>query len=298
VAENFSHQISSVKPPSPQVTRPPTTTSQSPLSIWRTFTRSPRPCPPPNQHPPTSAKPANTSRHAKNQNEFSPSYIAQLEYEIANPCPHSEICEEIRQGILKQSPPTERAELMWKHAIAIGRISPSTNAPIPVHQLPDASPETQELLSHPLPWPPPIIQVSATPEPSGPPNTLPHIQPTQKIDTGEISGPYNIHFLQKCCRVSQGAAKAKAEKSHKSQLTTPHSSGLSEWSPPYRSNRCFHTRQPNNTIALPPRPAPSQPLAPSTTPAPTLKPSQPLHGVWSTVSPKRKAAIKTLPTEA
>jgi hypothetical protein len=84
--------------------------------------RSPRPCPPPGQHPPTSAQPASTSRHAENQNEFPPSYIAQLEYEIANPRLHSEICEEIRQGILKQSLQTERADLMWKRAIAIGHI--------------------------------------------------------------------------------------------------------------------------------------------------------------------------------
>jgi hypothetical protein len=118
--------------------------------------------------PPISAQPANTSRHAENQNEFSPSNIAQLAYEIATPRPHSEIHEEIRQGILKKSLPTERAGLIWKHAIAIGRISPATNetlfndpypwaslntyadntgppmlsTPTPAYQLPDASPET------------------------------------------------------------------------------------------------------------------------------------------------------------
>jgi hypothetical protein len=71
--------------------------------------------------PHTSAQPENTSRHAENQNEFSP-YIAWLECDIANPRPHSEICEEISQGILKQSLPTERSKLMWRHAIAIGPI--------------------------------------------------------------------------------------------------------------------------------------------------------------------------------
>jgi hypothetical protein len=125
---------------------------------------------------------------------------------------------------------------MWKHSIAIGRISPVTNetlfnapypsaslntytnntgppmlsTPILAHQLPDVSPETQKLLSYPLPWPSHIIQVSATPEPSGPPNSILHTQPTQQIDTDEIS----------------------------------------EWSPPYRSNGCFHARQPNRPSSL------------------------------------------------
>jgi hypothetical protein len=68
---------------------------------------------PAQQSPPASAQPENISRHPENQNESPPSYIAQLECDIANPRPHSEICEEIHQGILRQSLPTKRSNLMW-----------------------------------------------------------------------------------------------------------------------------------------------------------------------------------------
>jgi hypothetical protein len=49
----------------------------------------------PSQLPLPSAQPPNVSRHA--ENEFSPSYIAQIEYEIANPPSMAEKCDKLRK---------------------------------------------------------------------------------------------------------------------------------------------------------------------------------------------------------
>jgi hypothetical protein len=129
-----------------------------------------------------SPQPADTLRHAENQNEFSPSYIAQLGYDIANPQSHSEICGEIRQGILKQSLPTERSELMWKHSIAIGRISPAINESLFNALCPSASLDALTI----TPSSPRLsMPISALAQPL--PGTGPGSQETRTPSVGQLS---------------------------------------------------------------------------------------------------------------
>jgi hypothetical protein len=78
----------------------------------------------PSQLPPPSTQPPNVSRHA--ENEFSPSYIAQLEYEIANPPSMAEKCDKLRKSLLAKTDSTQSLLLlMWDHAISIGQIAPA-----------------------------------------------------------------------------------------------------------------------------------------------------------------------------
>jgi hypothetical protein len=63
-------------------------------------------------------------RHA--ENEFSPSYIAQIKYEIANPPSMAEKCDKLRKSLLAKTDATPaQLLLMWDHATAIGQIAPA-----------------------------------------------------------------------------------------------------------------------------------------------------------------------------
>jgi hypothetical protein len=78
----------------------------------------------PSQLPPPSAQPPNVSRHA--ENKFSPSNIAQIEYEIANPPFMAEKCDKLRKSLLAKTDATQSLLLlMWDHAISIGQIAPA-----------------------------------------------------------------------------------------------------------------------------------------------------------------------------
>jgi hypothetical protein len=78
----------------------------------------------PSQLSPPPAQPPNVSRHA--ENEFSPSYIAQIEYEIAKPPSMTEKCDKLRKSLLAKTDATPaQLLLMWDHATAIGQIAPA-----------------------------------------------------------------------------------------------------------------------------------------------------------------------------